>query len=522
MHHENLFINQNVIIMKKALSICLLFVAFAFCAKAQVTVILEAHDVWEDGSGYQLLLDADHNTYGSTIPTSGPLTSSGDVDASVYAEFEYKIPENADGALSTSNIVLDGQVEITIPAGTYDFCVTNPTPGAKMWIAGGDNGRKDDYVFNDGWTYHFTVAREGTGDAVTIEVIPNEAAVMVNPTSLDFGSTITNQTSTLSLTVSGYNLSNNITANVTGEAFTISSNGTSFATTATLPTAGGTLYVQFAPLTAATSTGVITLTSGDATATVNLSGEGIECSVITTFPYTCTFDPNAAETACWQTIDANGDGDDDSHNGQMWFNGGFSSDNDGVAQYFYNQTSAADDWLISPEFVGMNLTASFDYMIASATYPETFGVYVIPQGGTYANAVEVVAPQTVENDGEWVNQTVDLSAYDNQTIRLAIHVTSEADHWYIVFDNFTIEGDVNIDENTMNTVSIFPNPATTVLNVVAEGYNTIEIVNLLGQTVYTANATSNMQINVSNLNNGVYFVRLTGANGIATQKFIKK
>lgn len=78
-----------------------------------------------------------------------------------------------------------------------------------------------------------------------------------------------------------------------------------------------------------------------------------------------------------------------------------------------------------------------------------------------------------------------------------------------------------IAENSI-AFSIYPNPATTVLNVNAEGFNTIEIVNLLGQTVYTANTTSNMQINISNLNNGVYFVRMNGENGTATQKFIKK
>ena len=155
--------------MKKILAIFVLCFA-VFAAKAQVTIILEAHDVWEDQSGYQLLLDADATAYGTIIPATGPLTSSGDADAATYAEFEYKVPANADGALSTTNMVYDGMEEITIPAGTYDFCVTNPTPGDRMWIAGGDNARQDDYVFLDGYTYHFTVAREGSGDAVTIEV----------------------------------------------------------------------------------------------------------------------------------------------------------------------------------------------------------------------------------------------------------------------------------------------------------------------------------------------------------------
>lgn len=84
-----------------------------------------------------------------------------------------------------------------------------------------------------------------------------------------------------------------------------------------------------------------------------------------------------------------------------------------------------------------------------------------------------------------------------------------------------LEDDINEMEINKN-VSIYPNPATTVLNVVAEGYNTIEVINLLGQTVYTCNATNNTQINVSNLRNGVYFVRVNGEKGTTTQKFIKK
>ena len=84
------------------------------------SVTLTAGDVWQDGSGYQMLLDADATAYGTIIPEQGGLTSSGAADAATYAEFEYKIPENADGALTTQNIVIDASVTILIPAGTYD------------------------------------------------------------------------------------------------------------------------------------------------------------------------------------------------------------------------------------------------------------------------------------------------------------------------------------------------------------------------------------------------------------------
>lgn len=137
------------------------------------TIILRTDDVWGDGSGYQMLIDADATAYGTIIPENGPLIDGGDVDPSVYAEFEYKIPENADGALNTSNIVLDNQVSIQIPAGTYDFCITNPTPGDKMWIAsqgGNVGGRHDDYVFKAGYIYEFYVHSGGTNDATDLNI----------------------------------------------------------------------------------------------------------------------------------------------------------------------------------------------------------------------------------------------------------------------------------------------------------------------------------------------------------------
>lgn len=143
-------------------------------ASDMVSVTLTVGDVWGDGSGYQMLLDADATAYGYYIPETGALTASGDASTDVYDQFEYKIPENADGALATTNIVLNSSVTIEIPAGTYDWCITNPTPGDRMWIAseqGNVGGRQDDYVFEAGHTYEFTVTLSGSNDAVNVEII---------------------------------------------------------------------------------------------------------------------------------------------------------------------------------------------------------------------------------------------------------------------------------------------------------------------------------------------------------------
>lgn len=141
---------------------------------AKVTLVVG--DVWGDGSGYQMLLDADANTFGDVIPYINPLTKSGDASSEVYAEFEYKIPENADGTVNTRNVVFNNSVTIEIPAGTYDWCITNPSPDyGRIYIAsshGNIDGRNDDYVFETGMHYVFTVSLDGDYDRVDVEVSP--------------------------------------------------------------------------------------------------------------------------------------------------------------------------------------------------------------------------------------------------------------------------------------------------------------------------------------------------------------
>ena len=161
--------------------------------EGMVRVTLNVDDPWGDGagvwgdySGYQMLLDADANTYGNIIPESGPLSLYYDVTDAVYGEFEYKIPEDADGSLYTDNFVVAGQLSILIPAGTYDWCITNPEYGYAIWIAanyGEINGRYDNYEFEAGNEYIFTCYMTDYGyDGVDLEIVEGQVTPPVEPT----------------------------------------------------------------------------------------------------------------------------------------------------------------------------------------------------------------------------------------------------------------------------------------------------------------------------------------------------
>ena len=141
------------------------------------TVILKAGDVWGDGTGYQLLLDADADAYGTLFPTYGPISNSCDVSEGLYDGFEYMIPTNADPVCTTENIVINNCIAIEIPAGTYDWCITNPVPNDRIWIAGG-NSRYDNFEFEGGKVYEFYMKTTGTADRYELTITSKESRVV--------------------------------------------------------------------------------------------------------------------------------------------------------------------------------------------------------------------------------------------------------------------------------------------------------------------------------------------------------
>lgn len=91
---------------------------------------------------------------------------------------------------------------------------------------------------------------------------------------------------------------------------------------------------------------------------------------------------------------------------------------------------------------------------------------------------------------------------------------------------FTSEGVMaSLVDVDMASISVYPNPAKNVVSISApSAIDRIEMMNVLGQKVYE-NATigsENTTINVSDLDNGTYFVRIFCGNKMMTKKLIVK
>ena len=342
------------------------------------SVTLTAGDVWQDGSGYQMLLDEDAIAYGSIIPEQGGLTTSGNASADVYAEFEYKIPENADGALTTTNIVLDASVTILIPAGTYDWCITNPTPGDRVWIASSNGsipGRYDDFEFLSGVGYEFQVTLGGSNDRVdlviddpTAPAIPTD--VTVNAVSVD----------------------------------------------------GTTATVAWVP--------------GENNASWNLRWRPWVDPALMNKLWDFPLDGYEAQLdEGWMVYDADGDG-----NG--WGLAYSSDAQDDVCFYSSSYISGVgavspDNWLFTPA-VGLGGTLKFDAWQQSASYPDKIMVYVAPAEYETIDEFVPVSEFIIPAGTTPESFEIDLSEYEGMGV-IAFRHYDCTDQWSIYIDNIAVE-----------------------------------------------------------------------------------
>jgi len=101
-----------------------------------------------------------------------------------------------------------------------------------------------------------------------------------------------------------------------------------------------------------------------------------------------------------------------------------------------------------------------------------------------------------------------------------------------IFDNFTVEASVpdevlSLDDNfTATKFSIYPNPASDIINISLGNLQIkqVQITDINGRVVKTfeTEITSEAQINIQNLNSGLYMMSIFTNEGVRTSKFIKK
>lgn len=119
----------------------------------KVKIKLSVGNAWDDGTGYQLLLDKDTTLSNYILPTGG---INQDTLRNVYSDAEYKIPSDA-SPTDASTVVVDLESDSTmVDPGWYDVLCLNPTPsGASIRVYVASNGVFNNILFEADYTYVF-------------------------------------------------------------------------------------------------------------------------------------------------------------------------------------------------------------------------------------------------------------------------------------------------------------------------------------------------------------------------------
>jgi len=81
----------------------------------------------------------------------------------------------------------------------------------------------------------------------------------------------------------------------------------------------------------------------------------------------------------------------------------------------------------------------------------------------------------------------------------------------------------SVDEVFSSQFSVFPNPAKNTLNISSKvSIDKAEVFNLIGKKVISNSKSSNNSIDISNLSKGIYILKLTSGDSVATRKIIKE
>ncbi|MCR4736707.1 MAG: choice-of-anchor J domain-containing protein [Bacteroidales bacterium] len=438
-----------------------------------------------------MMLSFDYSTYLGSYATSkflvGYSTTTNDESAFTWIE---SVSVSADGDYTYNQI---------IPANAKYIAIKLSEMGSYVYII----FSYDNYLFIDNFSL----------TAITSPMM------MVAPSSLDFGSVMLGGNKDMTVNVAAALLTGDITATAPAN-YSVSNDGSAYAATTTLPAAGGTLYVRYAPTTAGTHSGSVALTNGSLTETVSVTGNATDCSAPMSLPFTEDFED--ALSACWQNIDADGDG-------YVWNStieeGVNASANSGDGCYYSESYHSAalnnDNWLITPALAIPTEGANLTWYVATQDpdYPaEYYEVKV--STSTDLSSFTTIFSETLSTD-EWLRRSVNLTGMEGQNVYIAFRHTNGNDQFWMKIDDISVTAGLSGVENHESLATIYPNPANNVLNINANSnISMVEVFNVMGQMVASYNANDvNTQINTSNFANGVYTVRIHTENGVSNQKF---
>ncbi|UAB82392.1 T9SS type A sorting domain-containing protein [Marixanthomonas sp. SCSIO 43207] len=158
----------------------------------------------------------------------------------------------------------------------------------------------------------------------------------------------------------------------------------------------------------------------------------------------------------------------------------------------------------------------------------------IDQGDTVVWTWGDSAPHTVENETGNSVETFNSGVISGMGETYSYTFTEVGDNAYFcgvhgaatMSGVITVREALDIKENSLNSISIYPNPVKTSINLIIpenvdSGY--IKIYDILGKQVFSKKfkSNTNVSINIANWSSGSYFLKVVSGENSLTEKFVK-
>jgi hypothetical protein len=241
------------------------------------------------------------------------------------------------------------------------------------------------------------------------------------------------------------------------------------------------------------------------------------------------FDDPVSFNSTWTTIDQDGDG----HNWHVFTYDtiGFAVSDSWMAGFVGVLTP--DNYMVSPQInmAGLSGTVKLRYTIQvpdPELFAEHYKVAVSTTGNQAADFTNIVKEETCTAEDYyelypyWHERIIDLTPFIGQKIYLSWCHYNCTDQYQLLLDSIQVSysTDVKIADFDQADIHVYPNPANEKLVVKGSFENAqMQLFTTEGQQVFqSGNETRQASIDVSNIENGIYILRINSQKRVITSK----
>lgn len=191
---------------------------------------------------------------------------------------------------------------------------------------------------------------------------------------------------------------------------------------------------------------------------------------------------------------------------------------------YFDQPGMANRWLVTPSITlgpfGNILT--WQGKSHDASFAESYLVLLSTTGDAVADFTDTLKA-VVNEDIYWTNHSVNLSelGYNGQNVHIAF-VLRTLDGFKFYMDSLKVveQDPVGVAGKEMVEFQLYPNPATETITFTTEANVQQAIIRDINGAIVMR--STEQEIDVRNLANGMYFLELVHSNGTVSKRFIKQ